>query len=283
MQGEEGTGDAQKYQKFKKVDGAAYEKVNAFLRKRTYVTAREWAIARLCADFKTTGGSEMTFIGDHLPELVPFMTDTYTPQAVNQARSAFKRKVKKAGATFFYGAMCGFFTAEELDDILFEASEVAKFLLEVEGTSLDIDEEISIEDRITDVMRNVAESAAKLRRSREEEEEQGMDPDRVQGGAAGARAGKRARNQRQAGMGGEGPDGRPPAGVPEQESTGAAPYQDTSGEVPEQAEAGAVQEQGTPAGTKEQSDEGAAPEQGSSGEVPGPADARGTSDQGLGE
>ena len=171
----EGTGDAQKYQKFKKVDGATYEKVNAFLRKRTYVTAREWAIARLCADFKTTGGSEMTFIGEHLPELVPFMTDTYTPQAVNQARSAFRRKVKKAGATFFYGAMCGFFTAEELDDILFEASEVAKFLLEVEGTSLDIDEEISIEDRITHVMRNVAESAAKLRRERETVEEQGQE------------------------------------------------------------------------------------------------------------
>ncbi|HXW98679.1 MAG TPA: DUF5806 family protein [Methanomicrobiales archaeon] len=167
MQDGEGAGDAQKYQKFKKVDGATYEKVNGFLRKRTYVTAREWAIARLCADFKTTGGSEMTFIGEHLPELVPFMTDTYTPQAVNQARSAFKRKVKKAGATFFYGAMCGFFTAEELDDILFEASEVAKFLLEVEGTSLDIDEEISVEDRITDVMRNVAESATRVLRARE--------------------------------------------------------------------------------------------------------------------
>ena len=172
---QEGAKEAQKYQKFKKVDGATYQKVNAFLRKRTYVTAREWAIARLCADFKTTSGSEMTFIGDHLPELVPFMTDTYTPQAVNQARSAFKRKVKKAGATFFYGAMCGFFTAEELDDILFEASEVAKFLLEVESTSLDIDEEISIEDRITDVMRNVAESAAKILKAREAGQEQGLE------------------------------------------------------------------------------------------------------------
>jgi len=172
---EEGANEAQKYQKFKKVDGATYQKVNAFLRKRTYVTAREWAIARLCADFKTTSGSEMTFIGDHLPELVPFMTDTYTPQAVNQARSAFKRKVKKAGATFFYGAMCGFFTAEELDDILFEASEVAKFLLEVEGTSLDIDEEISIEDRITDVMRNVAVSAAKVLKARETGELQALE------------------------------------------------------------------------------------------------------------
>jgi hypothetical protein len=196
MQEPEAREDAQKYQKFKKVDGATYEKVNTFLRKRTYVTAREWAIARLCADFKTTGGSEMTFIGEHLPELVPFMTGTYTPQAVNQARSAFKRKVKKAGATFFYGAMCGFFTAEELDDILFEASEVAKFLLEVEGTSLDIDEEISIEDRITNVMRNVAESAAKVLRARETVEDQPdgaarararEEADRPEGDAVGAR------------------------------------------------------------------------------------------------
>lgn len=152
-----------KYRKFQKVDGAAYRRVNQFLRKHTYVTAREWAIARLCADFTTRGGAEMTFIGENLPDLVPFMTDTYSPQAVNQARSSFKRKVRKSGATFFYGALCGFFTADELDDILFESSEVARFLLEVEGTSIDIDDEIDVEDRITEVMREVAEAASMIR------------------------------------------------------------------------------------------------------------------------
>lgn len=155
-----------KYKKFKKVDGAAYRKVNAFLRKRTYITAREWALARLCTDFRTSGGAEMTFIGQHLPELVPFMEDTYSPQAVNQARNAFKKKVRKSSATFFYGAMCGFFTTDELDDLLFEASEVARFLLEVEGTTLDIDEEIDIEDRITKVMRGVGEAAKTLLKNR---------------------------------------------------------------------------------------------------------------------
>jgi hypothetical protein len=148
-----------KYAKFKKVDGATYHRVNEFLRKRTYITAREWALARLCTDFRTRGGAEMTFIGQHLPELVPFMQEPYSPQAVNQARNSFKKKVNKAGATFFYGAMCGFFTPDELDDMLFESSEVARFLLEVEGTSLDIDEEIDIEDRITRVMRGVGEAA----------------------------------------------------------------------------------------------------------------------------
>lgn len=157
-----------KYKKFKKVDGATYRKVNQFLRKRTYITAREWALARLCTDFRTSGGAEMTFIGNHLPELVPFMEDTYTPQAVNQARNSFKKKVRKSSATFFYGAMCGFFTTDELDDLLFEASEVARFLLEVEGTTLDIDEEIDIEDRITKVMRSVGEAAKTILRTRGE-------------------------------------------------------------------------------------------------------------------
>ena len=158
-----------KYKKFKKVDGATYRKVNGFLRKRTYITAREWALARLCTDFRTSGCAEMTFIGKHLPELVPFMEDTYTPQAVNQARNSFKKKVRKSSATFFYGAMCGFFTTDELDDLLFEASEVARFLLEVEGTTLDIDEEIDIEDRITKVMRGVGEAAKTILKARSEE------------------------------------------------------------------------------------------------------------------
>ncbi len=166
-----------KYKKFKKVDGATYRKVNVFLRKRTYITAREWAIARLCSDFKTPYGAEMTFIGQHLPELCPFMEEQYTPQAVNQARNSFKRKVRKSGATFFYGAMCGFFTLDELDDILFESSEVARFLLEIEGTSLEIDEEIDIEDKISEIMRKLGESANVLLKNRKGEEDDDDEED----------------------------------------------------------------------------------------------------------
>lgn len=176
-----------KYKKFRKVDGATYRKVNQFLRKRTYITAREWALARLCTDFRTTGGAEMTFIGAHLPQLVPFMEDTYSPQAVNQARNSFKKKVRKSSATFFYGAMCGFFTTEELDDLLFEASEVARFLLEVESTTLDIDEEIDIEDRITGVMRSVGEAAKTVLKTRgvETDHEGDAVPAHGSGAAAG--------------------------------------------------------------------------------------------------
>jgi len=155
--------DVQKYARFKKMDGAQYDRVNEFLRDRTYVTAREWAIARLCSDFRTETGVEMTKIGENLPELVPFMTDTYTPQAVNQARSSFEEKVRKAGATFLYGAMCDFFTAEELDDVMYESTEVAKFLLEVEGVDLSVEEELEAEERISSVMRDVREASEELR------------------------------------------------------------------------------------------------------------------------
>jgi hypothetical protein len=155
--------DVQKYARFQKMDGAEYDRVNEFLRDRTYVTAREWAIARLCADFRTETGVEMTKIGKNLPRLIPFMTDTYTPQAVNQARASFEQKVNKAGATFLYGAMSGFFTAEELDEMMYEVTEVAKFLLEVEGVDLSVEEELAAEDKISEVMREVRQSSAKVR------------------------------------------------------------------------------------------------------------------------
>ena len=155
--------DVRKYERFKKMDGAEYDRVNEFLRERTYITAREWAIARLCADFRTETGVEMTKIGENLPELVPFMTDTYSPQAVNQARASFEDKVRTAGATFLYGAMSDFFTAEELDDMMYEATEVAKFLLEVEGVELSVEEELEAENRISDLMREVREHSAALR------------------------------------------------------------------------------------------------------------------------
>lgn len=155
--------DVRTYTRFSKIDGATYDRANEFLRDRTYITAREWAMARLCADFRTETGVEMTKIGKNLPELVPFMTDTYSPQAVNQARSSFDQKVRKAGATFLYGAMCDFYTAEELDELMYEITEVAKFLLEVEGVELSVDDELDTEERISSVMREVRESSAALR------------------------------------------------------------------------------------------------------------------------
>lgn len=155
--------DVKSYDKFSKMDGAAYDRANEFLRSRTHITAREWAIARLCSDFRTETGVEMTKIGTNLPALVPFMNETYSPQAVNEARTSFEEKIRKAGATFLYGAMSDFFTAEELDDLMYEATEVAKFLHEVEGGQLTVDEEFDVEDKISESMRHVRESSAAIR------------------------------------------------------------------------------------------------------------------------
>ncbi len=158
-----------KYDRFKKIENAEYDRVNQFLRDKTYITAREWAIARLCIDFRTETGVEMTLIGENLPELVPFMTDTYTPQAVNQARTSFKDKVRKSGATFLYGAMSGFFTTEELDEMVYEVTETARFLLEVEGVEIAIDTEMEAEDKISEAMEKIRDSSRELR----EEEKNG--------------------------------------------------------------------------------------------------------------
>mgnify|MGYP006279603221 CR=1 FL=1 len=173
--GDEAPGDASdapdrvaKYDRFKKIESSEYDRVNDFLRKRTYITAREWAIARLCSDFRTETGVEMTLIGENLPELIPFMTDEYSPQAVNQARASFRDKVKKAGSTFLYGSMSGFFTTEELDDVMYEVTETARFLLEVEGAEIAAEHEMEVEDRISDAMREIQDSSEDLRREETE-------------------------------------------------------------------------------------------------------------------
>ena len=158
--------DVSDYEKFQRLDSADYDGVNNLLQDRVYFTAREWAIARLCADFRTGTGVEMTKIGEHLPELVPFMTDPYTPQAVYGARRSFEEKVRKAGATFLYGAYSGFLTAEEVEEVTYESTEVAKFLLEVEGTSLGHEEESAAERHARTAMEAVHEASLTLRYDR---------------------------------------------------------------------------------------------------------------------
>jgi hypothetical protein len=160
--------DSHEYDRFAElaVDGVEYDRVAEFLDDRVTFTPREWAVARLCADFRTGTGVEMTRIGEHLPELVPFMTDPYSRQAVYQARRDFEEKVRVAGATFLYGAYSGFFTADELDDLIYESVETAKYLLEVEGADVSLEEELRTEERVRDAMREIREASAELRYDR---------------------------------------------------------------------------------------------------------------------
>jgi len=157
------TDDYDRFERFAHIDKAEYKRVNDLLRDRTYITAREWAIARTCSDFRTPMGVEMTKIGRNLPALVPFMEDQYSPQAVNQARASFEEKVQMAGTTFLYGAMSDFFTSDELDDIMHEATEVAKFLLEMEGADLDVDQEPEAEQQVAEAMQEVRAASHDLR------------------------------------------------------------------------------------------------------------------------
>lgn len=152
--------------RFERLESADYDRVNEFLRDHVAFTAREWAIARLSTDFRTKTGVEMTTIGEHLPSLVPFMDDQYTRQAVYQSRRSFEEKVREAGATFLYGAYADFFTADEIDDIMYEATEVARFLIEVEGVPLSATAESDAEERIKAAMENVHQSSLELRYDR---------------------------------------------------------------------------------------------------------------------
>ena len=158
--------DTAEYDRFDRLDGAEYDRVNEFLRDCVAFTAREWAIARLCADFRTGTGVEMTEIGENLPDLVPFMDDEYTRQAVYQARNSFEEKVREAGTTFLYGAYADFLTADEVDDIAYEATETARFLIEVEGTTLSRDAETDVENRVQRAMESVHEASTELRYDR---------------------------------------------------------------------------------------------------------------------
>lgn len=147
--------DAEEYGKFDKLERAEYDRVNDFLREHTYITAREWAVARVSADFRTPTGYPTTKIGEELPDLVGFVDEEYSPQAVYSARSSFEEKVRKSAATFLYGAMSGFLSSEELDDILYEATEVSRMLLETEGSRVDSEQERDVEERVSEAMQEV--------------------------------------------------------------------------------------------------------------------------------
>ena len=152
--------------RFEPLSGADADRVDAFLRDRVAFTAREWAVARLCADFRTGTGVEMTKVGERLPDLVPFVDEPYTPGAVSSTRRSFREKVREAAATFLYGAHADFLTAEEVDDVVYEATEVAKFLIEVEGGTLPVGAELSTEERVRAAMRAVHEASLDLRYDR---------------------------------------------------------------------------------------------------------------------
>jgi hypothetical protein len=146
-----------KYARFQKFDKHSYEQVNDTLKRRTHLTAREWAIARLCADFKAEDGKvPMTWIGEHLPELVPFMDEPYGRQDVSSAEAAFKRKVARSGTTFFYAYYSGLISLEEMLGIIQEVIKNIEALKRIEGTEPG-DVNVEVQQMMAETLRRITE------------------------------------------------------------------------------------------------------------------------------
>lgn len=149
-----------KFQKFTKLARKDYGEVTRFLKERTHLTAREWVIARLCAEFRNDRGqAEMTWIGEHLPELAPFMLEPYSRQEVSNARAAFKDKIRRSGATFFYAYYSGLVDMNEMIDVIHTMVEDIGFLLDVEGDETG-EVNTEVQAQVAEVLRRINEALA---------------------------------------------------------------------------------------------------------------------------
>jgi len=150
--------DPNKYARFQKFNKSTYEQVNDTLKQRTHLTAREWVIARLCADFKADDGKvPMTWIGEHLPELVPFMEAQYERQDVSSAEAAFKRKVARSGTTFFYAYYAGLISLDEMLAIIQDVVKNIEALKKIEGREDESDVNIEVQQMMAETLRRITE------------------------------------------------------------------------------------------------------------------------------
>ena len=145
-----------RYQKFKKMDNKSYSDVTRFLKQTTHLTAREWMIARLCADFKNLSNqSEMTWIGENLPDLVPFMDEPYSRQEVSNAHATFKKKVQRSGTTFFYAYYAELISKDEIIPIIHTIVSDIQKLMETEGGEVSDEHATEVQQVIADVLRRM--------------------------------------------------------------------------------------------------------------------------------
>lgn len=145
------------YKKFRKMENKDHSEVTRFLKKTTHLTAREWALARLCSDFKNgQGHSEMTWIGQNLPDLVPFFNEPYSRQEVSNARASFIKKIERSGTTLFYAFYSGLITKEEMLEIIHKITKNISGLLENENEAEnEIDVNKGVQHHMVDVLRRI--------------------------------------------------------------------------------------------------------------------------------
>jgi hypothetical protein len=148
-----------RYEKFKKMENKTYSEVNRYLKSTTHLTAREWMIARLCADFKNVSNhSEMTWIGENLPDIVPFAESPYSRQEVSNAHSAFKKKIRRSGTTFFYAYYAGLIDQEEMLAMIHSMIDDIGELLKIEGGKLSESHSEEVQLLIAQVLKNINEA-----------------------------------------------------------------------------------------------------------------------------
>ncbi|MDK2892602.1 DUF5806 family protein [Methanohalophilus sp.] len=147
------------YEKFKKLEQKSYSDVTHYLKSTTHLTAREWVIARLCADFRNTSNqAEMTWIGENLPDLVPFVERPYSRQEVSNAHSAFQKKIRRSGVTFFYAYYAGLLDRKQMISLIHDVISDIRKLIEVEGVQAPEEHSEEVQKLIAEVLKRINES-----------------------------------------------------------------------------------------------------------------------------
>jgi hypothetical protein len=100
----------------------------------------------------------MTWIGENLPELVPFVDEPYTRQEVSNAHAAFKHKIERSGTTFFYAYYAGLIGQEEMIQIIHKIVSDLQLLIETESGEISDDHMTDVQMLVADTLHRINES-----------------------------------------------------------------------------------------------------------------------------
>ncbi|RSD33882.1 MAG: hypothetical protein CI953_1271, partial [Methanohalophilus sp.] len=99
-----------------------------------------------------------TWIGENLPDIVPFAESPYSRQEVSNAHSAFKKKIRRSGTTFFYAYYAGLIDQEEILTMIHSMIDDIGELLKIEGGELSESHSEEVQLLIAQVLKNINEA-----------------------------------------------------------------------------------------------------------------------------
>lgn len=149
------TAQPQGERRYQRLQGVEYDRVNEFIRGRTWLTAREWAVASLVPAHRADTGVEVTKLGERAPEVIPFIEDELSPGNVGQTRTRIEEKVRKSVATAVWALAAGVVEPDEVKALIGDGVEIAKFMLEVEGAEVPVGREAQADQAIIEAVREV--------------------------------------------------------------------------------------------------------------------------------